>query len=88
MRPMRPIGWMGDATRLQQVLWNVLKNAVKFTPVGGCVGIRCYREEGSVVVEVNDSGEGIEPEALDRIFNAFEQVGRAVTRQFADWVLA
>ncbi len=72
-----------DAARLQQVFWNLLKNAIKFTPKGGCVGLRCRREDGgSVVVEVNDSGEGIEPEDLGRIFNAFDQVERSITRQF------
>ena len=51
-----------DAARLQQVFWNLLKNAIKFTPVGGCVGIRCRRDgTDHVVAEVNDSGVGIEP---------------------------
>jgi PAS domain S-box-containing protein len=72
-----------DAARLQQVFWNLLKNAVKFTPVGGCVGVRCRKDrEGFVVAEVNDSGVGMEPEALGRIFNAFEQAERSITRQF------
>jgi len=77
----------GDAARLQQVFWNLLKNAIKFTPSGGCVGMRCRRQTngtgaGYVVVEVNDSGVGIKPEALSRIFNAFDQGERGVTRQF------
>jgi len=59
-----------------------LKNAIKFTPHDGCVGIRCRPNEKHVVVEVNDSGIGIEPEALSRIFNAFEQAERSITRQF------
>jgi signal transduction histidine kinase len=59
-----------DASRLQQVFWNLFKNAIKFTPHGGCVGIRCRPNEKYAVVEVNDSGIGIEPEALARIFNA------------------
>ena len=46
------------------------------------MGLGCYREGERVVVEVNDSGIGIEPEALDRIFDAFEQGARAITRQF------
>jgi PAS domain S-box-containing protein len=71
-----------DVPRLQQVFWNLLKNAVKFTPRGGCVGIRCRRNELCVVVEVNDSGIGIEPEAMPRIFNAFEQADISITRQF------
>ena len=71
-----------DVSRLQQVFWNLLKNAVKFTPHGGCVGIRCRPNENHVLVEVNDSGMGIDPEALSRIFNAFEQAERSVTQQF------
>jgi len=81
---MGPVAcWVNaDVARLQQVLWNLLKNAIKFTPHGGCVGIRCRRTENHVVVEVNDSGIGIEPEALSRVFNAFEQAERSITRQF------
>jgi len=71
-----------DPTRLQQVFWNLLRNAIKFTAQGGCVGIRCYPAGDSVVVEVADSGEGIEPEALSRIFNPLEQAERSITRQF------
>ena len=71
-----------DAGRLQQVFWNLMKNAVKFTPQGGCVGVHCQREGGQVIVEVSDSGAGIAPEALARIFNAFEQAERSITRQF------
>ena len=72
----------GDASRLQQVVWNLLTNAVKFTPEGGCVGLRCERQDEHVIIEVSDSGIGIEPQDADRIFDAFEQGGRAMTRQF------
>jgi two-component system CheB/CheR fusion protein len=71
-----------DATRLQQVFWNLLRNAIKFTPPGGCVGIRCRCDGDIATVEVNDSGEGIEADALSRIFDAFEQPERSITRQF------
>jgi signal transduction histidine kinase/ActR/RegA family two-component response regulator len=71
-----------DVPRLQQVFWNLLKNAIKFTPHGGCVGIRCRPNESHIIVEVNDSGIGIEPEALSRVFNVFEQAERSITRQF------
>jgi two-component system CheB/CheR fusion protein len=60
----------------------LLKNAIKFTPHDGCVGIRCRLDHDHVLVEVNDSGIGIEPEALSRVFNAFEQAERSITRQF------
>jgi PAS domain S-box-containing protein len=77
-----PLRVRADASRLQQVIWNLLTNAVKFTPEGGCVGLRCERRGERVVIEVSDSGIGIEPEAANKIFDAFEQGGRAVTRQF------
>jgi two-component system CheB/CheR fusion protein len=80
--PSAPYWVDADVPRLQQVFWNLLKNAIKFTPHGGCVGIRCRPNEGHVLVEVNDSGIGIEPEALSRVFNAFEQAERSITRQF------
>ncbi len=89
-----------DAARLQQVFWNILKNAVKFTPVGGSIAIRSYDEQPEaserdptpiheprslsphLVIEVQDTGIGIEPHMLPRLFNAFEQGGRDITRQF------
>ena len=71
-----------DEPRMQQVFWNLLKNAVKFTPHGGRVSVRCRPAGGHVVVEVSDSGIGIEAEAMSRIFNAFEQAERSITRQF------
>ena len=80
--PSAPYWVEADVPRLQQVFWNLLRNAIKFTPYGGCVGIRCRPNEEHVVVEVNDSGMGIEPEALPRVFNAFEQVERSITQQF------
>jgi two-component system CheB/CheR fusion protein len=72
-----------DATRLQQVFWNLLRNAVKFTPRDGCVGVQCRRDgDGQVVVDVTDSGEGIDPEDLPHIFDAFAQAERSIKRQF------
>jgi PAS domain S-box-containing protein len=78
----RPYVVHADAARLQQVFWNLLKNAIKFTPAGGCVGIRCRPDSGAVVVEVNDSGIGIQPSEIDVIFDAFAQSERAITRRF------
>jgi CheY-like chemotaxis protein len=64
----------GDAVRLQQVFWNVLTNAIKFTPIGGEICIRTLMpREGTIVIEVQDGGMGITAEALPRIFGAFEQ---------------
>ena len=67
---------LGDATRLQQVFWNLLKNALKFTPEKGCIGIECRRDGSHVSIEVTDSGKGIAPEDLGRIFHPFEQIER------------
>ena len=80
----RPYVVNADAGRMQQVFWNLIKNAVKFTPAGGCVGIACRRasEGGAVIVEITDSGVGIQPAALPSIFNAFEQGGAETTRHF------
>jgi len=81
--PEAPYAINADPARLQQVFWNLIKNAIKFTPPGGCVGIRCRRDrDGHVVAEVNDSGKGIEPSLLPHIFKPFEQGGNGVTRQF------
>jgi PAS domain S-box-containing protein len=65
---------LGDASRLQQVLWNLLSNAVKFTPPGGVVRIRLAEDDaGSVVLTVEDSGEGISSEFLPQVFERFRQ---------------
>jgi len=73
----------GDPSRLQQVLWNVLKNAAKFTPEGGDIHVTTtLTAEGCAQVVVRDNGIGIAPEALPSIFEAFEQGGPEITRQF------
>jgi PAS domain S-box-containing protein len=76
----------GDGPRLTQVFWNLLHNACKFTPPDGRVTVRSRREEGpggpALVVEVADTGMGIEPEALPTIFDAFEQGRRAIPRRY------
>jgi signal transduction histidine kinase len=81
-----PIPLLGDSARLTQVFWNILKNAAKFTPEGGKISVQAELEESAgakwVRVAIADSGVGIEPAALPRIFDAFEQGGRGVTRQF------
>jgi PAS domain S-box-containing protein len=78
----RPYVIEADAARLQQVFWNLIKNAIKFTPHGGSIGVRCRPEPDHVVVDVTDSGIGIEPPALVHIFDAFAQAERSITRQF------
>ncbi len=80
-------GLTADATRLQQVVWNLLRNAVKFTPRGGRVVVRTADLPGEgefsrLRIEVADTGIGIEPEARERIFRAFEQLGSAGEHRF------
>jgi signal transduction histidine kinase/CheY-like chemotaxis protein len=71
-----------DPVRLQQVFWNLLNNAVKFSPKGGRVTVVSSNEGGRFALEIRDSGVGIQPEIQERIFNAFEQGGHPVRRQF------
>ena len=72
---------MGDPERLQQVFWNLLSNAIKFTPRGGRVrvGVECVGS--SVEVVVSDSGVGIDPEFLPRVFDRFTQDDSSSTRR-------
>ncbi len=72
---------LGDAPRLQQVLWNVLTNAVKFTPAGGQVRIFLQLAESSVAVVVEDTGVGISPQVLPRVFERFLQADSHRTRE-------
>ena len=65
-----------DPARLQQIFWNLIKNAVKFTPEGGRLEIRTQNNNGQLQVQVSDSGMGIDAETLPKIFNAFEQGDR------------
>lgn len=65
---------LADAPRLQQVFWNVLKNASKFTPGEGAVTVRTANPEPQALhIEISDTGVGIEPQFIDKIFDAFEQ---------------
>ncbi len=73
----------GDGARLQQIVWNLVKNAVKFTPAGGRIAVRTWNPDASTIaVSVTDSGIGISEEALPRIFSAFEQADDSITRAF------
>ncbi len=73
---------VGDADRLQQVVWNLLSNAVKFTPAGGTVSLSIDRVESHVRVIVRDTGPGIAPEHLRFIFERFRQVDSSTTRKY------
>jgi PAS domain S-box-containing protein len=70
----------GDPARLQQVMWNLLANAVKFTPPGGSVGVQLSREGAHVRIVVTDTGQGISPEFLPYVFDRFSQADGSITR--------
>ena len=78
----------GDAIRLQQVFWNLLKNASKFTPAGGEIRANSYNEPVSpaagtrIVLEISDTGIGFEDKVAERIFDAFTQAIETVCSEF------
>jgi two-component system CheB/CheR fusion protein len=72
----------GDAVRLQQIVMNLISNAVKFTPVGGAVDVRLQREDDRFAIVVRDTGVGIEPEFLPHVFELFRQADSRTTRRF------
>jgi signal transduction histidine kinase len=73
----------GDPARLQQVFWNLIKNSVKFTPEKGRITIETLNPApDKLEVRIIDTGIGIEPEKIDKIFNAFEQGQADITRRF------
>lgn len=80
--PPNPVTLMADAARLHQVVTNLLLNAVKFTPVNGRVRIELHREGGEGLIEVTDSGIGIDPQFLPHVFDRFSQADGSSTRGF------
>lgn len=71
----------GDADRLQQVVWNLASNAIKFTPKGGRVGVRVDGDGAAVQLQVTDTGQGISPQFLPYIFDRFRQADSSSTRK-------
>jgi PAS domain S-box-containing protein len=71
---------LGDAERLQQVIWNLLSNAIKFTPKGGHVQIELHRIESQIELRVTDNGTGINPDFLPHLFERFSQADSSITR--------
>lgn len=75
---------MADAGRIQQVITNLLHNAIKFTDAGGCITIHAYTKESrfpdEIVIAIKDNGIGISPEDIPRIFERFYKSDRARTR--------
>ncbi|HEX4665073.1 MAG TPA: ATP-binding protein [Chthoniobacterales bacterium] len=77
--PLQPIS--GDPARLQQVLWNLLANAIKFTPKGGRVNVVLERVNSHLEIAVSDNGEGISPDFLPYVFDRFRQQDASQTRR-------
>ena len=71
----------GDANRLQQIVWNLLTNALKFTPPGGKVKVGVRRDGDQIAISVRDSGIGITPGFLDHVFERFRQADATTTRK-------
>ncbi|HVY81882.1 MAG TPA: ATP-binding protein [Steroidobacteraceae bacterium] len=74
--PSEPLYVEGDSTRLSQVLQNLLNNAAKYTPPGGQITLRADRDGDMAIIRVRDTGIGIPPAMLDRVFEMFTQVDR------------
>jgi signal transduction histidine kinase/ActR/RegA family two-component response regulator len=77
---VRPALTSGDPDRLQQIVWNLVSNAVKFTPPNGAATIRLTKKDG-FRVEVSDTGQGIDPAFLPHVFDAFRQADGTTTRE-------
>jgi two-component system, sensor histidine kinase and response regulator len=79
----RDLRFRGDTKRIRQILFNLLTNAFKFTPNGGTTILRAWMEEDSAVFEVEDTGIGIEPEQIPRLFKKFYQLDSTYGRDYA-----
>src|SRR5262245_20154060 len=71
----------GDANRMQQVMWNLLSNAVAFTPVGGAIHVALAQKDGQAMISVKDTGRGIPPSFLPHMFERFRQADSTSTRR-------
>jgi two-component system CheB/CheR fusion protein len=77
-----PLVVEGDATRIEQIAWNLLSNALKYNRPGGSVVVRLVRAGAIAQLEVSDSGRGIDPAFLPHVFQMFRQAEQATTRQY------
>ncbi len=78
---VQPLVVFGDADRLQQIIWNLLNNAVKFTPARGLVRVTLHQIDSSACIEVADNGVGIPKAFLPRMFNFYQQIDGSTTRR-------
>ena len=79
LQPMLPV--QGDGARLKQVFWNILTNAIKFTPPGGSVEVDAHQRGAAAVVTIRDTGEGIDPLFVPHVFQPFRQQDSSTTRR-------
>jgi signal transduction histidine kinase len=78
--PASPVWVDADATRISEVLANLLHNAVKFTPVNGAVAVRVAARDGSAEMSVRDTGVGMRPEEVEHMFAPFAQAEQGLAR--------
>lgn len=78
---LQEVCYQVDERKLKQIMYNLLSNATKFTPDGGRIELKAYRQEDGIVIAVSDTGIGLTPEDRDRVFRAFEQVDSSYDRQ-------
>ncbi|HEX4454166.1 MAG TPA: ATP-binding protein [Kofleriaceae bacterium] len=76
------VAMLGDAVRIQQVVWNLLANATKFTPKGGAIRITLTRVDSMLELEITDTGKGIAAELLPHVFERFKQADSSTTRSY------
>jgi two-component system CheB/CheR fusion protein len=76
-----PAQIQADPVRLEQIFWNIIRNALKFTPSGGRVDVTMFPSDGFVCVQVKDTGEGIAPDFLPRVFDMFSQGQTGAARE-------
>ena len=80
--PAASAAWC-DRVRIQQVVWNLVSNAIKFTPKGGQVQVTLSREASSFQIQVTDTGQGISSDLLPHVFDRFRQADSSLRRRFA-----
>ncbi len=76
-----PITLVGDRDRLRQLFLNLVDNAIKYTPEGGTVTLAARRQNGTALFQVQDTGIGIPPEEIEKIFDRFYRVDKARSRE-------
>jgi signal transduction histidine kinase/ActR/RegA family two-component response regulator len=81
--PPDPLFVKADLLRLEQIVWNLLANAVKFTPAGGSVSVQVHRAHDEIILTVKDTGQGIEKSFLPKVFEMFRQGDARASREHA-----